>query len=218
MQPLRPTPDHPRESCAEPLRRLLARLTCALHRNNNSGTPSRLSVCPGDGRFETALKRLDLHTNRRFGHAPPPRDERVHPQVHCFDGPGTQNSRGNIRRLRPRSCASSASRQLAGTAGLVLGCNWQAYSRSCEPQPGRPSIVCRCCAAYPVSDQTAVLTRILIAARRRRVQRRSAAGSGMVGPPSSWSLQDQEDLSWQAGRDGTHIALCCSPMLSSQSV
>ena len=34
--------------------------------------------------------------------------------------------------------------------------------------------------------------------RDRRVQRASAAGNGMVGPPSSWSLRDQEDVIWQA--------------------
>jgi len=30
------------------------------------------------------------------------------------------------------------------------------------------------------------------------VQRASAAGNWMVGPPSSWSLRDQEDAIWQA--------------------
>ena len=34
--------------------------------------------------------------------------------------------------------------------------------------------------------------------RDRRVQRASAAGNWMVGPPSSWSLRDQEGASWQA--------------------
>ena len=29
------------------------------------------------------------------------------------------------------------------------------------------------------------------------MQRASAAGNWMVGPPSSWSLRDQEDASWQ---------------------
>ena len=70
-----------------------------------------------------------------------------------------------------------------------------AYSAAwATPDVGRPLSP-----LIPALNRALALSRIYwMQLRDRRVQRASAAGNWMVGPPSSWSLRDQENASWQA--------------------